>query len=476
MKLSIGMIVRNEEKYLEKCLSALDELRKKVDSELIIVDTGSTDNTIEIAKRFTDKVYNFTWCNDFSAARNEAVKYAKGEWFMGLDADEIFINTDDIIEFFNSGEYQKFTMASFRIRNYSDSKKLQWADSEAVRAVNQSIGFHYEGAIHECFVPDVKNTDLGCCFRLSSIAEHYGYIADDGTIDKKSERNRELLYGEFVKRKDDVYYYMQLFDLEYGSKDYKKAEELAEKCVQLSEYESESANAVAYMLYIKILNVLKKYDKVLEISKLYFGKKRTFEHLSDISVYGNIGMANFSLKNWKEAAEAYENYFELIDRLKNEVSSEIYIHPIEDMEEEGFIIRFLQCAVAYEQTENYTQLSRHLMRVSPKIFDKEFNVDYSRDYVAHAVLLAVQGDDRAAVDYIAENGTQRQIQIMHEIINEMTAEQNPQNEFEQYAAQVKSTIVSMINGGMKEQAYELFEQYKQLCPYDEDIVTIENML
>lgn len=60
MVLSIGMIVKNEEKYLERCLTALKPTLENVDSELIIADTGSTDNTVEIAKRFTDKVYYFS--------------------------------------------------------------------------------------------------------------------------------------------------------------------------------------------------------------------------------------------------------------------------------------------------------------------------------------------------------------------------------------------------------------------------------
>ena len=102
MILSIGMIVKNEEKYLEQCLSEMRPILEKVDSELIIADTGSTDSTVEIAKRFTDNVYHFEWINDFSAARNSTLEKAKGEWYMFIDADEILKNCDDIIKFFNS--------------------------------------------------------------------------------------------------------------------------------------------------------------------------------------------------------------------------------------------------------------------------------------------------------------------------------------------------------------------------------------
>ena len=90
MILTIGMIVKNEEKYLERCLSAIKPILDSVDSELIITDTGSSDSTPEIAGRFTDKVLHYEWTDDFSAARNTAFDIARGEWFMFLDADEIF--------------------------------------------------------------------------------------------------------------------------------------------------------------------------------------------------------------------------------------------------------------------------------------------------------------------------------------------------------------------------------------------------
>ena len=120
MLLSIGMIVKNEEKYLEQCLTALQPILNSLDSELIIADTGSTDNTVEIAKKFTDNVFYFEWINDFAAARNSTLERAKGEWYMFIDADEIFRSCDNIIKFFKSGEYQKYTFATYIQRNYSE--------------------------------------------------------------------------------------------------------------------------------------------------------------------------------------------------------------------------------------------------------------------------------------------------------------------------------------------------------------------
>lgn len=84
MKLSLCAIAKNEEIALPKCLSSV----KDVVNEIVILDTGSTDRTVEIARVFGAKVYHFDWCNDFSAARNQALNYVTGDWILVLDADE----------------------------------------------------------------------------------------------------------------------------------------------------------------------------------------------------------------------------------------------------------------------------------------------------------------------------------------------------------------------------------------------------
>ncbi|NFE60776.1 glycosyltransferase family 2 protein [Clostridium botulinum] len=88
--ISLCMIVKNEECTLEKCLKRVSEF---VD-EIIIVDTGSTDNTNKIALKYTDKVYGFEWCDDFAKARNFSIKKASNDWILILDADEVIEKFD----------------------------------------------------------------------------------------------------------------------------------------------------------------------------------------------------------------------------------------------------------------------------------------------------------------------------------------------------------------------------------------------
>ena len=84
------MIVKNEEKYLPQCLNSI----KDIVDEIIIVDTGSIDKTVEIAESFGAKVYHYKWNNSFSEARNESLKYANNDWILIMDADDEFCSDD----------------------------------------------------------------------------------------------------------------------------------------------------------------------------------------------------------------------------------------------------------------------------------------------------------------------------------------------------------------------------------------------
>lgn len=84
------MIVKNEEKYLFQCLDSV----KDIVDEIIIVDTGSTDKTVEIAKKFGAEIHYFMWNNSFSDARNESLKYATKDWIFIMDGDDEFSKDD----------------------------------------------------------------------------------------------------------------------------------------------------------------------------------------------------------------------------------------------------------------------------------------------------------------------------------------------------------------------------------------------
>ena len=86
--LSIGMIFKNEERCLERCLQSLQSLRDAIPCELVMADTGASDGSRAIAERYADKVFDFPWIDDFAAARNAVMDRCRGKWYLTIDCDE----------------------------------------------------------------------------------------------------------------------------------------------------------------------------------------------------------------------------------------------------------------------------------------------------------------------------------------------------------------------------------------------------
>ena len=142
--LSITLIVKNERDNLTRLLPMLTFA-----DEIVVVDTGSTDSTVEVAKRYTDKVYNFAWQDDFSKARNFAISKATCEYIMWLDADDILpAQTRNIImEWKNSNEYADVYYVKYRM----DTAFPFWFWRE--RIVKRCAQSRFKGFIHEAIVP-----------------------------------------------------------------------------------------------------------------------------------------------------------------------------------------------------------------------------------------------------------------------------------------------------------------------------------
>ena len=159
--LSLCMIVKNEGENLKSCLSKVVAF---VD-EIIIVDTGSNDNTKIIASEFTDKIYDFKWCNDFSKARNFSISKASKDWILVLDADEFV--TDffryNVDEFINNSSNKNKVGRIQRINIMEDLSGNKKYIERVNRLFNRNY-FHYEGIIHEQIVAlDGKTYETEIC-------------------------------------------------------------------------------------------------------------------------------------------------------------------------------------------------------------------------------------------------------------------------------------------------------------------------
>ncbi len=144
--ISLCMIVKNEEAVLARCLSSV----KKAVDEIIIVDTGSTDTTKAIARRFTNKVFDFKWIDDFSAARNEAFSKATKDFQMWLDADDVFPEEElkKLIELKKVIDTD-IDMVTMKYYTHFDAQGNPLNISTRGRLFNRRNGYKWEDPIHE---------------------------------------------------------------------------------------------------------------------------------------------------------------------------------------------------------------------------------------------------------------------------------------------------------------------------------------
>ena len=217
--LTIGMIVKNEIRCLERCLKALQPLRDAMPCELIIADTGSNDGTREIAEKYADVVFDFPWINDFSAARNSVMDRASGEWFLSVDADE-YLDEDceELVNYLKSPDIQRNDFCGIVIRNYSTTDLIgPYSDFMAIRMVRMSTGARYCGAIHEMWDYSGKLQIYGL---RKTVFHHDGYVGfGTEAAQEKQKRNMDLLKAELKKDPHNLKTLMQAVDSSVGTDD-----------------------------------------------------------------------------------------------------------------------------------------------------------------------------------------------------------------------------------------------------------------
>ncbi|MGQ9580162.1 MAG: glycosyltransferase [Armatimonadota bacterium] len=198
--LTLCMIVRDEEQFIEHCL---ESVRSVVD-EIVVVDTGSGDRTVQIAQKFGAKIRDFGWNDNYSDARNYAAGHARGEWILFLDADEVLDP--------GSGKLIRQAVES----PFADAYELLFYNycrgggstpdivHRACRLYRNRPEYRFEGRVHENIAPSIVAAG-GSVAELDVIIHHYGYRPDVLNRRQKRERYLALLHAELKDKPGDVY-------------------------------------------------------------------------------------------------------------------------------------------------------------------------------------------------------------------------------------------------------------------------------
>lgn len=212
--ISTCIITKDEAQMLDKCLSAL----QKFNSEIVVVDTGSKDNSVDIALKYTPNVYTYKWNDNFAMARNYSISLAHNDAILVLDTDEIINDAD-----FN--ELEKLSRPDgigriLRINEYTRNGEHNTGFERIGRFFDRRY-FTYKGRIHEQLVP--INNNKYSTYNIPITVKHYGYEGDAEKIKEKVFRNEQLLLLDLKEFGDDPYILYQLGKSCYMSSRYDEA-------------------------------------------------------------------------------------------------------------------------------------------------------------------------------------------------------------------------------------------------------------
>ncbi len=310
MRISQTMIVKNEENNIESALN----WGKDILFEQIVVDTGSTDRTVEIAEKMGAKVLFFKWIDDFSAAKNYAIDNCKGEWIVILDADEYFLKEDvvKLIGIIEKADKEGCYAVETGLINIDGMGGIL-SKTTQIRILKNIKEVRYSRRIHETLKFSSRSKIFDAVNELNII--HTGYIEETAKRKNSSGRNKKLLLKEYESNPKDPEIIGYLAD-EYamsddqGEKD--KAIELYKKAIMYLPAGIDKDDARAADTFIKLIVLLGLKNKTDDIKEFCRMAEEKMPENADFSYYA--GLHFYNNKDYVTAFNYYKTAFEKQER------------------------------------------------------------------------------------------------------------------------------------------------------------------
>ena len=306
-RFSVCYIVKNEELNIEKTILKLIDLfgePETIGYEILVVDTGSTDDTVNTAKKYGARVEFFEWIKDFSAARNETMKMAKYDRVLFLDADEIPEkgDLDEILALW--GKYPDAIGRIERRNLCNNGEGGSCILTDRVERFFDRRLYHYEGVIHEQVTKNEAGEMYG--YPIPFTVYHEGYYGTDEQLKEKAQRNNELLMKEMEKNPEDPYIYYQLGQSYDLMGDFKTSLEFYEKSYNLC---PDRKTEYAGILIRSLGSIYIKLEKNEEAIKLVKEEENNFSDYGDFlcfagHAYTRAGDLENAIKMYKKALKA----------------------------------------------------------------------------------------------------------------------------------------------------------------------------
>lgn len=307
-QISVCMIVKNEEAWIKDALLNF----KQFADQIIVVDTGSTDQTRDIASKFGAEVYDFEWKGDFSEARNFSLSKAKFSWAFCLDADER-IDSHDSIEILKLIDHYDAVAFRFSIRNYSNDVQtagfkpsadtypifekgfLGYFESRRIKLFKIGHGIQFKGKVHELVEPTVSGTVIETTLPI----HHYGHMDSEVLRKNKDESYLEKLQDKASGDEKDWTTWFQLGVAQLKAGLYPEAESSLRKA------KDKKRTALVYShLGVCLMNQGKKDEaaKTFEEGYVYFPENLDLLH--------NFAVLKAESNDWIGAADLFQTMTE----------------------------------------------------------------------------------------------------------------------------------------------------------------------
>lgn len=312
-KLSLCMIARNEEYYIADALKSVQGL---VD-EIIVVDTGSSDRTAEIAKEYGAKVFFAEWQNDFAAARNEALRHSTGDWVLILDADErvpeqlkdnlrsLLIPTEQAISYL------------LYIRNYlHEGDEGSVLGHYMVRLFRKTAETRFFGMIHEQLYPNWGEVTIP---ENTFYINHLGYSKQDKKAQKIENRNLPLIQKalEETRGKNPSLYSFYAFYMGTSVQNIGEVKKWLKESIDTCPEPEKSAHVpIAYIDYMRAIYYSRDYAEGIQVAEQALQRVPEMRNYPDFwDFYGVLYLAN---KQHDEAIQAFEKAMSLVQNKADE--------------------------------------------------------------------------------------------------------------------------------------------------------------
>lgn len=363
---SITMIVKNEENNLERCLKSLVPLLENNLAELIIVDTGSTDRTVDIAKRYTQRVYFHPWQGNFSEARNWSISLATGEYIFIIDADNEFDEAEikKYIKFFSGRKYKEFNSFSFKLRNYEDEDNTKFSIISQNHIFKNDGTFYYYGTVHNQpkFKEPVKDLDI--------MVHHYGYIMGSREVrEKKFNRTGYILKKELEKDPLNIYYRYQLIKSYSLYGDYEESLRQTKLIMKILNKVELNYNYIVYYNAAAVVYFSNKlYDEAIKICDDILSINGYF---IDALYFKAISL--YFKGDYRESIKCYKSYLSLLDNIhKNPLINDIKLefYTIDSME-----LAEIDVMISYLKLHNYLECIKFILsKEKNKVIKFQFGI------------------------------------------------------------------------------------------------------